>query len=683
MRNKVKMAITAALMLGAMLYPVSLMAQGSSDAGTTNTNVSESTTGGQVLNPYPGEQITDRQPMIGIKLPTPEPPIDPLTIQIFIDGTDVTSETQISIDYIFYTPVIPLKLGSHNVRVTYKDTAGTAASPVNWNFIVVEKVVKVELPKVEQKPSTTGKLDYRFAAINLDNGVRNGNWPDTDIKYQEAFTNSGTFSFTHKFYGKALTGSYQRDIEEITGRANDYYSFNYIDQSHDIVLGDVPATLKDFSELTMNGVRLRGIKAINPLNEKYTLTSFYGRTLEPQSGRYKRMTTGFKLDTSASKNDDVRIIVLTSKEHGTTTAAATPKHDSIASLQNKFVYNKRWNLNSELVYDNHTERGQTAAVSKSGKETASRNYIDYTGTRISAEAGRRNFGPLFNPSTLGTFTESDREGTYGSFQYKPSTRFLVKTFFDEYHNNLHHNANVNNYTDKSTNSITSMNLTYPQLPMITARYGKLYTSTDAPYGNPNTQRSESTTENYTASKNFNDFWNFNGSSAAFMFSRYDIDRTNYAAGGTSTIFNMRSDTRSWTFTTRYKAFALVTYNTSLNKTESDSRSGAVRGINNTKTNTDRIGVQLNIVPFKFITNVNFKRTGTKTYTTSVNGAVSSTSLSAAPLERQTVVTFIYYLTQRKKLNLEYEDYDKEYRALINTGRSYDEQIFRLGYSLDF
>lgn len=650
-------------------------------------DVDESSVGGQILNPYVGEEITDRQPMIGVKLPQLDPPIAPTTIMFFVDGSDVTAETNVSTEYLFYTPQIPLKLGNHNVRITYKDTAGTDQPSVQWDFTVVERIVtRVVAPPVEQKPSTTGRLNLQFEDIHLNKAIRPSTVDEADIRYPEALNTTANLSFTSKFYGKTLKGSYQRTVEQITGRANDYFRFDYMYKNDMVTIGDRPVTSRDFSELTMNGVRLRGVYAIHRLNPKYLLTWVNGRTREPHNGRYKRYTNGVKINTKTSKNHEVGLILLRSAEHGQSTSTLVPEKDTIAGLNSAFTYNKHWMLNSEFVYDNHTERGTTSPLMM-GKDAASKYFVTYTSTRWSGNAGRRSIGPRFTPTTLGTFTEADREGTYGSIQYKPSSKFQAKTFYDAYHNNLHHNANTNDFTDKSTNSASSITLNYPHLPMITARYSKLYIKTDAQLGQLDTNRSESTNANFMANKQFNDLGFWNGNSVVFMFQRYDLDRQSYGLSGTSTVnskTNLRNDTRNWTFTTRYKAFALFTYNTIVNKSYSYGKTQSTSGNSTTtstflttgKTNTDRYGLQLNIKPFKFITNLNYKRTGRKSITT------STTITGSAPMEKQASINFIYYLDQSRKINFEIEDYDYEYRVTTRN-KSYDEQIFRMGYTMDF
>lgn len=660
-------------------------------------NVDQSTTGGQVLNPYPGEEIIDRQPMIGVKLPESLANLNTATASVkilfYFDGNEVSSEAQISVDYIFYVPPIPLKLGTHNILIKYKlrditngtESDITGMQELNWAFSVVGKARIAPMPGLStEKASTTGRLYINIANINLDAGARapsGGNYPDTDIKYREAkAATTGAFDFTNRFYGKTLTGHYDRNIEEITGRANDSFLFHYFANNGDVSLGDFSATSGEFSDFTISGVRMRGLKTINALNEKFRLTTFLGRSQEAQNGRYYRKTMGAKMESTVSKNDRLTTILLNSKERGPVTAFVVPKLDTLFSIQNAFRYNGKLMLNSEFAFDKHAERGIVNPAILS-KDFAYKNYITYRTKRIETQAGRRTIGPTYNPTTLGSFTEADHEGSYGSFQYSPSDKFVAKTFFDEYHNNVRHTT-LFDYTDKNTNSISSLMLKYPHLPIASGRYSKLYTQTDFPLGNPNTSRSESTTANAVLIKQFNDFYTINGIYANAVFSRYDIDRKSYTT--TASDFGLRSDTQSYTMSARYKAFALMTYNTSINKTSTFSLFTTTLALTDSKTNTDSMGMQLNIVPFKFITNFNYKRSAQTTFTTYTVGGLTTSTLASAPKELQQILTFIYYMSKDKKVTLELEDYDKEFRAGIGTaGRSYDEQIVRMGLTQDF
>jgi hypothetical protein len=134
---------------------------------------------------------------------------------------------------------------------------------VQWDFTVVERIVtRVVAPPVEQKPSTTGRLNLQFEDIHLNKAMRPDSVDEADIRYPEALNTTANLNFTSTFYGKTLKGNYQRTVEQITGRSNDYFRFDYLFKNNVVTIGDRPVTSSDFSELTMNGVRLRGVYAV-------------------------------------------------------------------------------------------------------------------------------------------------------------------------------------------------------------------------------------------------------------------------------------------------------------------------------------------------------------------------------------------------------------------------------------
>lgn len=670
-----------------MLAAIAIMSTAPA-AAQNGLGIGQSSTGGDIMNPLPGEQIIDQQPMIGVKLPDALADMGTATstpkTYLFIDGSDVSSEAQLSVDYIFYVPPFHLKLGTHTVMVTYKMidiTTGTETDipglvPMSWSFSVVLKVQQqaVSAYAKGEKPSTTGRLYLNFADVNrfLDWNAR-GSTDDTDVKYHEAPALTGKYNFTRKFYGKTLTGEYERYYEELTGRPNDYFKFVYYAPDEEVSLGDFSVLARDFSEFTINGVRMRGVMAVRQLNPKYKTTGIAGRTQEPQNGAYSRRTTGIKIDTSLSKNDKVRLTFMDSKERGKiTSTSVAPKHDSLISLGNAFTYNKNWTTDSQAVFDNHSERGATAKTVLS-RDFAYRNSIKYKSKRVETEGGRRTIGPSFTPVTVGSFTEQDREGTYGKFKYSSSPRFSAETFYDAYHDNVRHTVTYD-YTNKTTNSISSLMFNYPHLPRISLRYNKQYAKTDVENARqkPGTADSESTITSLLMTKGFNNFLIFYNPSITVNYLRSDKDSASYPAGGALTLSMTRQDSRSYAFSSAYKGFAQFNYYT--------QKSNTISITDDSKSNTDQYGLQLNIVPFKFITNLIYKRQSTRNISIANNFA-----LTAAPQEKQHILSFIYYLTNKEKLNLDVENYNKQYRATTstNSAKSYREKVLRLGYTLDF
>lgn len=664
--------------------------------------------GSDILNPFPGETITDRQPMIGVKLPAPDPPIKPETIKIFIDGDDVTSETQIGLEYIFYTPQIPLKFGRHNIIVSFSDMADKPLTPISWSFAVAAQAARQPaqpvrgqktIPLSEQKPSITGRYLFKIKTINLNSANRDvaggcSSCAETDIKYPEAINTSGTFDFTDKFYGKSLTGHYDRSIEEIYGRAAESFYFRYLDNNDDITLGDFTLTAVEFSPLTINGVQMRGLKTKRVFGI-HTFTTFEGRSQEPQDGRLKRKTYGLRVDSNFSSKHLLKFTALRSREYGNPNVSlltftpptayqfytsSYPARDRIYSLRHIFTHSKKLQLDSEAVQDYHSI-SLYSVYNASKPLTAVRFHLSYKPEPFEFSLTHRSIDPGFNPTLLGTFTEKDRRGAAANIKYASrSGKLALTSMYDMYHDNLHH-VKTNDMTDDTTNSLSSITLNYGWiLPQLTLRYGKLYTNSDYPSLAIGTKFIESTNASLNVIKDFHNTNLFTGTRLVATFSRYDIDRLTNSSGAASD-YNLRSDTQNWTFSSRYKDLLTVSYNTSWNKSWSYSKAGAAAAsINDSKSNTDAISAQINVVPFKFIVNYRYRRS--VSLTSSLTDIVTPQP-SGSLLEYQHTLTMLYYIDQKHKLSLELIDYDKDYRAQINKGRSYDETSVELGYSVEF
>jgi len=394
----------------------------------------------------------------------------------------------------------------------------------------------------------------------------------------------------------------------------------------------------------------------------------------------------FNFDTPLSTTQKYRVIVLRSKE-GIKTSDFNL--DTLASIVHEYKFNKQLTLNSELALDNH--KAVTAASNTANRDSAMKTALTYRPGPLFVQIGRRSIGPNFNPTVLGTYTEKDRDSMFTDIRYfRPSQKFGVSTFFDRYHDNLHNSAAFNN-TNTTNNSRSSMTLNYGWiLPKIMLGYNKTYTDADQIIDG-----TESTNANLNLIKDFHDTDSFTGNRIVGAFSRYDIDRISTSQGTTSsskTDYMLRTDNRSWTISTRYKAAAQFSFNTSVNKSYSYSLSNistrvgvitinsTASSISNSKTNTDTFGAQFNIVPFKFITNYNYRRSARKTYT-ETSGFLAT--LSAAPLEFQHTLTFMYYINQQRKIHLELSSYDKEYRESASVNRGYVEKTAELGYTVDF
>ena len=681
--------------------------------------------GGDILNPLPGERILDQQPMIAVKLPSPTPPIDPNTIKLFVDGVDVTAEATVSSEYVFYTSEIPMRLGSHNVLIAYEqvcrnhaaaaecaDVTGcswNAASgacettsptpPVSWQFVITRQAPA----QPERKPATgrpapsltaksfTGRYMMKVMAIDINEAARAENgysteaYNSSDFRFKEGYNTTGNLDFTDRLGQRTIIGHYDRTIEQLRNRANDKFSLNYVDKKSNIMLGDFYMTARNFSQYAISGVQVRGIQLQNAIGS-HKITTFAGRSQEPHDGRYYRTTFGVKVDKKHSETHEFRLISLRSKESNFEGSYSYPSSDYVNTLSQTLNFNKKLVASTEAA-TGRTSKAGDPDPDNSGSDSAINSSITYNGKPFYLKAGRRRVGTNFNPTVLGTFTERDREGGYGEFRFeRPSRKIRVSSSFDTYHNNLKHTAN-NDITDQTRSGRNSLTLNYGWiLPQVDLTYNKLYTKSKFDLGYPDTQRSESTNQSVRLTKEFHDTDLFTGTRLTATLSRYDIDRLAYSGAtfdptlSSVSDYNLRSDSTMWSFASRYKAFMSVSYSNSYNKSNSVSTT-SLTTFSDTRTTTDSFAAQFNIVPFKFITNYSYRRSARTTMTS--DPITSEMSASSSPIDYEHTLTMVYYLTQKKKINFEFSDYDKSFRAPANSGRTFDLSTYEIGYSVDF
>lgn len=89
---------------------------------------------------YPPPDITldNKRPIIGLNLGELPQGMDPASVRLFVDGADVTSQCDITEDYIFYSPKKDLSMGRHLVEIHASSVQGKEQQPVTWAFNVVE-----------------------------------------------------------------------------------------------------------------------------------------------------------------------------------------------------------------------------------------------------------------------------------------------------------------------------------------------------------------------------------------------------------------------------------------------------------------------------------------------------------------------------------------------------------------
>ena len=157
----------------------------------------------ELANPAPadGSSGEDRRPQIAFDLSDAGTGVDPATLHVVLDGTDVAAAGTYAGGHFAYTPAAALTYASHHVRVAVSDRSGNAMTPVEWSFSVVDTTAPVlgdltprdgssgsdRTPPIAVAITDAGSgVDPATIAVSLDGA---------DVSAQGAFA-GGRFSYT-------------------------------------------------------------------------------------------------------------------------------------------------------------------------------------------------------------------------------------------------------------------------------------------------------------------------------------------------------------------------------------------------------------------------------------------------------------------------------------------------------
>lgn len=100
------------------------------------------------VRPDPNAAITERQPQIQARYEDDGSGVDAASVQLIVDGADVTDQATIDLTQTLYTPPVPLAMGGHSVMARVADRAGNTVTN-NWVFNVARAGTGIEAVAVE------------------------------------------------------------------------------------------------------------------------------------------------------------------------------------------------------------------------------------------------------------------------------------------------------------------------------------------------------------------------------------------------------------------------------------------------------------------------------------------------------------------------------------------------------
>lgn len=84
-----------------------------------------------------------RRPAIGFHMSDAGTGVDPATLHVIVDGTDVAAVGSFADGTFSYTPATDLGFGTHTVRVSVSDRSGNPMPPATWSFRVADATAPV------------------------------------------------------------------------------------------------------------------------------------------------------------------------------------------------------------------------------------------------------------------------------------------------------------------------------------------------------------------------------------------------------------------------------------------------------------------------------------------------------------------------------------------------------------
>ncbi|MFH1092732.1 MAG: Ig-like domain-containing protein, partial [Candidatus Omnitrophota bacterium] len=177
--------------------------------------------------PQEGEVISNAFPLITASLSDAISGVDPDSIQLLLDGLDITSQANVAPGFVEYVPLDPLSEGAHTVSLSVSDIAGNAANKnVGFSIDTVPSEPPVISPKsgfVHGKvldSATDSPLSRVIVSIY---GVSGALYTDSDGKFSFPTPNTGEYILKFKKDGYIVSERRLRVISTRDASVGDVY----------------------------------------------------------------------------------------------------------------------------------------------------------------------------------------------------------------------------------------------------------------------------------------------------------------------------------------------------------------------------------------------------------------------------------------------------------------------------
>jgi hypothetical protein len=121
--------------------------------------------------PADGSSGEDRRPEIAFDLADVGTGVDPATLHVVLDGTDVSAAGTFAAGHFSLQPGWDLAYGSHHVKVAVSDRSGNAMTPAQWTFAVADVTPPVLSDAIPKDGSSgadrTPVISFQVADIGI------------------------------------------------------------------------------------------------------------------------------------------------------------------------------------------------------------------------------------------------------------------------------------------------------------------------------------------------------------------------------------------------------------------------------------------------------------------------------------------------------------------------------------
>jgi hypothetical protein len=194
-----------------------------------------------VLSPEPFSSVAAKEAVIAASFAAANP-VDSSSIQVLLDGQEVTSKAEVSTVMVSYTPA-QIAPGEHTVTVTARDYFGQAIGPMSWRFKVEGKSGAVAEAQTKNRATGVAYAELRrekFGPTTLNN--RNVG--------AELNGNTGPLNYSASAYFTSLEDkAFQPRNRFVLSAGLPWFN---------VTLGDATPY---FDELVLWGRRVRGLQA--------------------------------------------------------------------------------------------------------------------------------------------------------------------------------------------------------------------------------------------------------------------------------------------------------------------------------------------------------------------------------------------------------------------------------------